>query len=177
MRWDGARIDLAVAVALGCAGCDQLGLGPPKAASAPVAAETAAEVPDLRPNIGRTYLDFVAQVGMERYEPAALGLSEVEQARFAVAMETARPGFVAAGGGAEALVFAGCAASGCADAAAVVAIDLTTGAPFLGVRDSAGADEFAPNERVAALLRLSSPTRSWDNPAPVETAAPEARQP
>jgi hypothetical protein len=65
------------------------------------------------------------------------------------------------GGGAEALVFRGCAEEGCDAGAAVVAIDVRTGVAFVGVRDVGGADELAPNDRVEALLRLNSPTRAW----------------
>jgi hypothetical protein len=45
-------------------------------------------------------------------------------------------------------------------------VDLATGDPFVGVRDVGGADVLEPNDRLEALLRLNSPTRSWDDPQP-----------
>jgi hypothetical protein len=86
-------------------------------------------------------------------------------------------GQVVTGGGAEALVFRGCAATGCADGAAIVAIDLSTGAAFAGVRDVGGSDVLTPNDRVEALLRLNSPNRDWDSPTPSEVSPPETAHP
>jgi len=86
-------------------------------------------------------------------------------------MATGQPGEVLAGGGAQALVFGGCADTGCADGRSVVAIDLATGDAFVGVHDAGGRDVLEPNDRLEALLRLNSPTRSWDDPQ----AAPAAQ--
>ncbi len=81
------------------------------------------------------------------------------------------------GGGAEALVFRGCAETSCDDGIALVAIDTTTGAAFAAVRDAGGEEILASNDRVEALLRLNSPTRRWDDPAPTQTAATEVARP
>ena len=111
-----------------------------------------------------TYSDFVAGPGAA-YSPEALGLEAVDRARVWRGMATATPGQIIQGGGAEALVFRGCAAEGCDAGLSVVAIDLSTGGAFVGVRDVGGADELSPNDRVEALLRLSSRDREWDTPA------------
>jgi hypothetical protein len=118
---------------------------------------------------------------MERYGAAALGLTAAEQERFARAMAAPAPAWIASGGGAQALVFTGCAEAGCGAGRAVLAIDTATGAAFMGVRDEGGAVELVVNDRVEALLRLASPTRNWHDPAPQELRngdpAREAAQP
>ena len=161
----------ALAATLAGAGCERLALGPPQAASAPSAARGTQDVPDLRPFAGATFEEFLAQPGMEGYAPAALGLSEADAMRLEAAMARPAPAPLASGGGAEAIVFSGCAAAGCDQGRGVVAIDLETGAAFVGVRDASGETEFRPNPRVEALLRLTSPSRRWDDPAPYTTAA------
>jgi hypothetical protein len=79
-------------------------------------------------------------------------------------MANQQPGLVTAGGGVQALVFSGCAPSGCLEGLSVVAIDVTTGGVFVGVSDMGGAAKLAPNDRLEALLRLTSPSQSWDDP-------------
>ncbi|MGD9813918.1 MAG: hypothetical protein AB7Q23_07610 [Hyphomonadaceae bacterium] len=153
------------------AGCDRIGLGPHRAASAPNEAPEARAAPDLRPYAGATLAEFLAAPGMDSYAPAALGLSEAEAARLAAAMAAPAPAMLTSGGGAEAIVFSGCAAGGCAEGRGVVAIDLETGAAFVAVRDAAGEAAFRPNPRVEALLRLTSPTQRWDDPAPAPIVA------
>lgn len=175
---------LAVAAVLGAGGCDQLGLGPEQAVSAPAAPEAA--VPStvtpaaLRAAVGEGYSGFAAGAGAS-YAPEALGLSAADRARLWRAMAIHRVGELISGGGAEALVFRGCAEGGCADGASIVAIDTATGGAFIGVHDVGGADILTPNDRVEALLRLNSPTRGWDDPAPTtqtaETAPAEAARP
>ena len=92
---------VSAAAVLWAGGCDQLGLGPHRAASArrPPAAPAAVQLPDLRAHTGETYADFVAQPGMERYSLTALGLSHDEQARFTYAMAHPAVGTLASGGG------------------------------------------------------------------------------
>lgn len=85
-------------------------------------------------------------------------------------MAVAAAGALESGGGAEALVFRGCAQTGCIDGASVVAVDTATGATFAAVRDAGGAEILAPSDRVEALLRLNSPSRRWDDPAPAQAA-------
>jgi hypothetical protein len=165
-----ARIGIA-ATALLSAGCDALNLGPHRADSAPAApAPQPGAPPELRQAVGETYPVFVAEPGRERYRLENLGLSEAEQARLEAAMAVPAPAPLAAGGGAEALVFAGCAESGCEAGMGVVAVDLTTGAVFVGVRDGEGQTEFVPNARLEALLRLTSQSRRWDDPIRAQPA-------
>jgi hypothetical protein len=156
---------------IGAGGCDQLGLGPHRAASRspPVAPMTVA-VPDFRAHAGETYAEFVAQPGMERYSLTALGLSHDEQARFSYAMADPAAGILASGGGSEALVFSGCAPSGCLEGLSVVAINVATGEAFVGVSDMRGAVTLAPNDRLEVLLRLTSPSQTWDDPVRPQTA-------
>jgi len=164
MRRVFAWIVLAAA-ALSASGCGQIGLGPGRAASepSPLAAQTAS-LPDFRGYAGQTYAAFVAQPGMQRYSLTELGLSHDEQARFTYAMANQAVGVLTSGGGSEALVFSGCAPSGCLEGLSVLAIDIGTGEAFVGVSDMTGAAELAPNDRLEALLRLTSPSRTWDDP-------------
>lgn len=167
---------LAAAAVL-VAGCDQLGLGPPAAVSAPPDEPAPAQaIADLRSHAGTAYSDFAAEVGA-RYSPEQLGLNAGDRARLWRAMAVPTGGQLEDGGGAEALVFRGCAESGCIDGAAVVAIDTATGMAFAAVRDAGGAEVLTPNDRVEALLRLNSPSRRWDDPAPTQTAATETARP
>jgi hypothetical protein len=164
MRRDFARWALAAAV-FGVGGCDQLGLGPHRAASRPSQAAPVAEaIPDFRAHAGETYADFVASPGMERYSLTALGISQDEQARFSHAMSNQAVGILATGGGSEALVFSGCAPSGCLEGLSVVAINVATGEAFVGVSDMQGTATLAPNDRLEVLLRLTSPSQTWDDP-------------
>jgi hypothetical protein len=144
--------------------CGQL--APERAAPGPAPA-AAAEIPDLRPHAGESYVDFVAAAGAD-YTPDALGIPAADRVRLWRGMAQSTPSALLTGGGAEALVFKGCSDQGCAEGVSIVAIDVTTGAVFAGVRDVGGADVLAPNERVEALLRLNSPTRAWDNPEAAE---------
>ncbi|HRP12131.1 MAG TPA: hypothetical protein PLK37_13970 [Terricaulis sp.] len=171
MKQAGAWIAIFSSLAL--ASCDAVQLGPQGAASAPPApAAAAAPAPDLRGLAGVDYLDFTARPEFTRYSAEGLGLSTADQARLMAAMSgSPRPSWIADGGGARALLFTGCAAEGCASGRGVVAIDLATGAAFAGVRDSAGRTELAPNPRLEALLRLSSPERTWDTPEPPAASA------
>ncbi len=153
---------LAVAVALVIAGCNRRGLE--QAAPAPAAAEASTAAPDVRPFVGRSYAEMIASPGLERYAPANLGLSAEEQARFDRVTASPAVGVAASGGGLEAVVFSGCAAGGCLDGLGVVAIDPATGEVFVGVSDMSGAAVLVPNERLEALLRLTSPSRTWDDP-------------
>ena len=159
------------------AGCDQLsalGLGPHPAASAPASEPVTSAMVDIRPYSGELYADFTAGAGA-RYSPEQIGLTPADRTRLMAAMASPSAGRLEEGGGAEALVFRGCAASGCDLGRAVVAIDTTTGAVFAAVRDGEGAEVLSPNDRVEALLRLNSPTRAWDDPAPAQTASTEDR--
>jgi hypothetical protein len=171
------RMGLAAA-ALAAAGCDQLGLGPHQAASAPATEPPPQQraIADLRPYAGSLYSDFAAGAGA-RYSPDELGLNALDRARLWRAMAAPAAGQLVQGGGAEALVFRGCAEIGCQEGTAVVAIDTATGAAFAAVHDAGGAEVFAPNDRVEALLRLNSPTRRWDDPALTQTAVAEGSTP
>lgn len=174
------RTGWVIVAALGLAGCDQLsqlGLGPRPAVSAPVSEPPlVAPVVELRPHAGALYAEFAAAEGA-RYSPEQLGFNSQDRARLAAAMATPSAGRLEQGGGAEALVFRGCAATGCGDGTAVVAIDTTSGAVFAALRDGAGTEVLSPNDRVEALLRLNSPSRAWDDPAPTQTASTETPTP
>jgi hypothetical protein len=170
------RMGLAAGL-LAVSGCDQLGLGPHEAVSAPADEPPPVHaIADLRPHAGELYSNFAAAEGA-RYSPDQLGLNAADRARLWRAMATPTAGQLINGGGAEALVFRGCAETSCDDGMAVVAIDTATGAAFAGVRDAGGVEVLSPNDRVEALLRLNSPTRRWDDPAPTQTAATETAHP
>ena len=162
----------AALAVLALAGCDQIGLGPRQADSAPPAVVAPEPIPDFRPFAGSAYADFAGRPEFQRYGVAGLGLAPDDEARLSAAMAATTPGWIAHGGGAQALLFTGCAAGGCEAGRGVVAIDLATGGVFAGVRDAQGQTELAPNARLEALLRLSSPNRSWDNPEPAPPPAP-----
>jgi len=172
MSWNLLRVGLVVAAVLVVASCDRLSLGPPSAEPAPATPliEAPAVDPELGSHAGETYPAFVAASGT-RYTPDQLGLTAGDRARLWRAMASAGGGELLTGGGLEALVFRGCAESGCSEGAAVVAVDTATGAAFAGVRDAGGADILTPNDRLEALLRLNSPTRNWDDLAPGPAAA------
>ena len=162
MQWVRGSVALLAVVA---AGCDQIAgrevaPGPGAAVAAPVSNPVA----DLETYSGRSYPDFVTS-HQERFSPAALGITAADEGRLqhAIAMSS---GALLQGGGAEALVFRGCAANGCGEGVAVVAIDGATGGAFVGVRDGAGNDVLAANERLEALLRLNTPTRDWADAGP-----------
>jgi hypothetical protein len=153
------------------AGCDRL--SGEKAAPEPASAEaapTARPVADLADYNGRSYADFAAS-HQDRFSPDALGLAAGDDGRLQRAM-AASTGALLEGGGARALVFRGCADSGCADSVGVVAVDADTGSAFVGVRDAAGKDVLAPNDRLEVLLRLNAPTRDWVDAGP-RPPAPE----
>lgn len=168
------RAGLAIGLMLALSACEQTGTQ----AVMPGPTEAAAAAPlDFSAGEGKTYAAFAAETATQRYALDALGLSANEQARFQHAMARAQPGIVAQGGGAEALVFSGCAPTGCLEGLAVVAIDTTSGDVFVGVSDMGGAEKLVPNDRLEALLRLTSPSQTWDDPvrpagAFATTAAP-----
>jgi hypothetical protein len=64
----------------------------------------------------------------------------------------------------EALVFAGCVAHECGDTAGVLAIELSSGATFAGVRDEGGQTALKTNVRLQKLLEDTSPSHDWSNP-------------
>jgi len=154
------RIGIGLAAAAFGAGCGS----PPSepAAQPPPAARALVGIAELE---GRRYAGASGASAMAAYGLDALRVPPTDQARFLEAMGEGQPARLMEGGGAEALVFYGCLGERCRDAAAVLAIDTGTGAAFVGVRDAAGADELAPNDRLEALLRLNSPSRRWDDPA------------
>lgn len=166
MIWTHLRVLMTAAAILSVSACDRLSQGPQRA---PVAPPSAVD-PQLRNYAGESYPTFVATAGAS-YSPDALGFVAADRARLWRAMASPAGGGLLDGGGTEALVFQGCAETGCAEGAAVVAIDTGNGAVFAGVRDAGGVDILASNERLEALLRLNSPSRSWDNLAPASSTA------
>jgi hypothetical protein len=164
----------ALCAAVLAAGCDQLGLGPPRATSAPAEPPPApVAIADLRPSVGEIFPAFASGVGA-RYSPEQLELAAADRARFWRAMANPAASDLVQGGGAEALVFRGCAETGCLEGYAVVAIDTATGAAFIGVRDAGGSEALVANERMEALLRLNSPGRAWDDPPAAGAATASA---
>jgi hypothetical protein len=162
MQW--VRGSLVVLAGM-TAGCGQMAgrsavAGPGSAEAAPVSQP----VGDLASYNGRSYADFVA-AHPDRFNGEALGVTDTDGGRLEHAMATSS-GVLLGGGGAEALVFRGCAAGGCGEGVAVIAIDAGTGAAFVGIKDGSGKDVLAPNERLEALLRLSTPTRDWADAGP-----------
>jgi len=114
---------------------------------------------------------------MERYALTRLDLSDDERARLSRDLVDAQPSRLVVGGGAQALVFVGCARAGCDAGQAVLAFG-SQGETFVGVRDQGAGEEFLPDDRMEALLRLASASgRWWDDPGgaeapPQTTAAP-----
>jgi hypothetical protein len=127
MTWIPFRAGMMAAAALGLGACDRLGLGPQTAEPAPATQAPAVAVPvvdpALRSHAGEDYAAFVAASGA-RYAPDELGLSAGDRVRVWRAMAAAEAGEVLSGGGAEALVFRGCAETGCGDGVAIVAVDI-----------------------------------------------------
>ena len=166
-----------IGAVLAVLGCDQLALGPKTADSAPPPATAAPAPPDLRPFVGDTYAVFSTRPDMARFNPQGLGLADADRARLEAALAEPAPAFIAQGGGAEALVFVGCAQDGCAAGRAVLAIELETRAVFAGVAGPEGAEALAPNARLEALLGLTSPSRAWEDlplsPPPVTAPQPQ----
>jgi hypothetical protein len=156
-----------VVLTLAAAGCDRWAERQPATGPAPV--PPVEPVADLEAYEGRSYAEFVDN-HEARYNPEALGLTAADRARVWRAMATSS-GAMLEGGGARALVFRGCAESGCSDGVAVVAIDAQNGAVFMGVRDAGGAHVLAPNDQLEALLRLNAPTRAWADVAPQQRSA------
>ncbi len=172
MRWTMTRVGLAALAGLVVSACDRLSLEPHEAASAPSEPVAVTYLdPDIRPFAGRRYAEFVVSEGMRRYATASLRLSESEQARFEAGMSVEEPATVAIGGGAEALVFSGCAISGCPHGRSVLAIDARNGAVFVGVAGQGGSEALIPNDRLEALLRVTSPTMRWEDPVRAPQAA------
>jgi hypothetical protein len=158
--------------ALAMMGCD----GAPPANIVPAPSSAAAN-PALRAHAGDSFSNFVTQAGA-RYAPEAMGLPALDRTRLWRGMANAQAGELVSGGGAEALVFRGCATEGCADGYSIVAVDTTTGGVFIGVRDVGGSDILARDERMLALLEATSTASRWDDPdAPPRSAAPAATSP
>jgi hypothetical protein len=175
MRREIVRVGVALAAITLAASCDRLAGAPEKATPSPSAAEAATfDSAAIRAEAGKTYSSFVAEPAGGSYAPEALGIAASDRARLWRGMATPAGGEIFIGGGVEALVFRGCAETGCPDGASIVAIDTGNGAVFAAVRDVGGSDVLAPNDRVEALLRFNSPTQSWEDaaPRPPEAATP-----
>jgi hypothetical protein len=176
MRWELVRVGLAAVTAMAAASCDRLAQPAGEATPAPAAAPAAPfDSAMVRAQTGKTYSTFVGEAPGVGYAPEALGIVASDRARLWRGMATPTGGILFTGGGAEALVFRGCAETSCADGASIVAIDTANGGVFAAVRDVGGADVLAPNDRIEALLRLNSPTQSWEDAIP--SAAPPLEQP
>jgi hypothetical protein len=156
------RILLAVALgAATIAGCD--GASPPRAPEG-VSTERVRPETQIQSFAGQTYDAFAAEPQFQRYSIAALSPGEASRERFEHAMANRAVGVLVSGGGSQALVFSGCAPSGCLEGLSVIAIDTQTGEVFAGVSDMAGQERLVENVRLEALLRLTSPSQTWDDP-------------
>jgi hypothetical protein len=172
MRRELQRVVLAAGAICAAAGCDRLARAPQEATPTPPVAEAAPfDGAAIRAQAGKTYSSFVAEGAGTRYAPETLGIAASDRARLWRGMATPQQGELFSGGGAEALVFRGCAETGCPDGAAIVAIDTGNGGVFAAVRDVGGADVLASNDRIEALLRLNSPTQGWEDATPPPKAA------
>jgi hypothetical protein len=153
-------------------GCDRA--APPDTTTATTeAVSESAQGVDVASHVGQRFDAFVASPGMERFSLENLDLAAGEKTRLTQAMAVSQPSRLISGGGAQALVFTGCAQAGCDTGVAVIAIG-REGETFAGVRDAAGTSEFIPDDRMEALLRLNSSSRRWDDPGTMEApgAAP-----
>ncbi|MGE0595198.1 MAG: hypothetical protein AB7P07_02435 [Hyphomonadaceae bacterium] len=159
----------AGAVAAGVAGCEQAA-APNPVTAAP--AEAAAAPSDLAAYEGTSFAEFISAAGAN-YAPQSLNISDASRARLARAMGVSAPAFNIEGGGAEALVFVGCAETDCAAAAGIVAVDRATGAPFAAVRDAAGQAILVANPRLEALIEATSPANRWADPEAWANDPPE----
>jgi hypothetical protein len=148
-------------VVLGMSACGRAASAPKLG---PEEADAATQTVDLRSHNGQSFADFVAAPGMDRFSLDKLDLSADERARLRRVMVHKQPSRLVTGGGAEALLFTGCADAGCDTGEAVLAVG-DHGEAFVGVRDGAGTELLAPNDRIEALLRLNSPSRRWDDVA------------
>ena len=162
----------AVLLAVFAAGCDRVSQAP---RLSPTDADAAPQSVEIASHSGQSFAAFTASPGFERFALEKLDLTPDEQARVTRDMTLAQPSRLIRGGGAQALVFAGCASAGCASGRAVLAIG-GHGETFVGVRDSTGAEELISDDRMEALLRLDSPTRRWDDPG-VQTPGQDAALP
>ncbi len=175
MDW---RIGGSILLILATAGCDRLAARAPNARPEAAAAAPQDPMPDLAAYVGRPYAALVDE-HEARFNPNALGVTARDRARLWRAMASSS-GAMMEGGGAEALVFRGCAETGCADGVGVVAVDAQSGTVFVGVRDAGGTHVLVPNDQLEALLRLDAPTRHWaDVTAPHQSAeaAPTSARP
>ena len=148
------------------------GCGPRPAPQAEAPPMTPAAPPDLRPHVGQSYTDLVISPDTQRYAVPNLGLTAIEQARFAQAMSLSAPAWIAEGGGEEAFIVVGCRAGACPEAAGILAIDTVTGETYAAVRDRAGRDILLANDRLEALIAATSPADRWDDPSAWDNAAP-----
>ncbi len=170
MHWLWNLRAAGVALILAVAGCDQ-GVVAPPSITGPGPAEAHAD-PGLRAHEGQSYAEFSAVPELARYAPAGLGIGEAGQRRFERAMSQSAPGWIVEGGGLSALVIVGCDASACADAAAILAIDLASGEAYGAVRDASGRDVLLGNDRLQALVEATTPADRWADPEAWAGGAP-----
>lgn len=160
------------ALALAAAGCgdrEKAKDNPVQPAAAPVQQQhaTGPLADQLRSQAGRYYFDFVREAGMDKYAAQNLGLTPEDAARFSRNMDIQGGGVLASANGVEALVFTGCSETNCGGGAgplSVIAIDLSTGDAFVGVKDEDGETVLKSVPRLQMLLTETSPTNSWTNP-------------
>lgn len=171
MRTTGAKLLVACGLGFLVAACERAE-APPRVAPGP--APAAAAPAGVERFAGASLAEFWAAPEMARYRAAGLGMAPSAQARLTRATTQTAPGWIVEGGGARALAFVGCAAEACAQAAAIMAIDLDTGAAFVAVRDEGGRDVLVANPKLEALVETTTPADRWDDPAAWAEVAREA---
>jgi hypothetical protein len=161
-------------LALAASGCGREAAAPK---FAPLDAEVAAQSIDLSGHRGQSFEAFSKSPGMERFALSRLDLSADERTRVERDLAAAQPSRLVVGGGAQALVFVGCARAGCEAGETVLAFG-SQGETFVGVREQGAPQAFIPNDRMEALLGLASPsTHWWDNPGGGLTGAEAGQSP
>jgi hypothetical protein len=154
------RVYALALLALSASGCGR-GATPKLA---PPDAEAAPQTIDLSGHRGQSFEAFSKSPGMERFTLQRLDLSADERVRVERDLAVAQPSRLVVGGGAQALVFVGCARAGCDAGEAVLAFD-NQGESFVGVREHGAPEALIPDDRMEALLGLASPSAHWwDNP-------------
>jgi hypothetical protein len=154
----------AAMAALAVTGCGRRETAKETAAPAAAAVLTTPNEAALRTQAGRTYADFAATPGMERYAAEHLDLGTPGAARFSRSMAVATPGAIVSANDVTALVFTGCMQHNCGGTLSVLAIDVATGDAFVGVKDEDGETVLKSNARLQMLLTSTSPTHAWTNP-------------
>lgn len=160
---------IAIVLAACLAGCgpkapSQSASSAAPAAPAPVEKPMSDAERALRAQAGTYYFDFAKNPDFKRFTPSALGIAPKAAKRFERAIATATPAVIVSAGGVDALVLSGCVQHNCADTIGVLAIELSAGETFVGLKDETGTVILKPSPRLQKLLEDTSPSHEWTNP-------------